>query len=390
VESNVNYDARTPGDIRTGFADVIGAGDLTGPRTGPAPFYQARAWDLDLRPQFTNQYNFTLEYQLGRGTSFSAGYVGNRATHLIVPHEANQPLPGTGPFNTWINLNDRRPLARVLPNVGNIALTESSGTSNYNSLQVTARHRLSGGLELISAYTFSKTLTDNLGYYGCAAVNSDGAYWQNAYDRRANFGPACFDARHNFSIGGLYALPVGQGKKFGSGIGRALDMIAGGWSLNYFLTAHSGFPVTVNAAAAQTNTGQSVRGNVRANYYRRMAITSQTVDRFFGPVDASSFCPAGVDDGKCAYGIPALGTFGTAGVGTLRAPSFFNLDTSIGKKFRVSERQYVDFRVEFFNVLNHVSYGPPGRDITAVGTFGQITSQVTQPRNMQFGLKYYF
>jgi hypothetical protein len=173
-------------------------------------------------------------------------------------------------------------------------------------------------------------------------------------------------------------------------MGKALDLVVGGWSLNYFVTAHSGFPVSINAPAAQTNTGQSVRGNVRANYYRPMTITSQTVDRFFGPVDASTFCAAGVDDGKCAYGIPALGTFGTAGVGTERAPSYFNFDASIGKRFAVTERQYVDFRVEFFNAANHVSFGPPGRDVTAVGTFGQITSQVTSPRSIQFGLKYYF
>jgi hypothetical protein len=370
IESNVNYDTRTPGDIRVGFADVIGAGDLTGPRTGSAPFYQARAWDLDLRPQFTNQYNLTLEYQFANSTSVSVAYVGNKATHLIVPHEANQPLPGTGPFSTWTNLNDRRPLAKSLPNVGNIALTESSGTSNYNALQMTARHRMSGGVELISAYTFSKTLTDNLGYYGCAAVNSDGAYWQNAYDRHANFGPACFDAAHNFTVGGLFTPPVGKGKKFGAGMGKAADLIVGGWNMNYFLSAHSGFPVSINASAAQTNTGQSVRGNVRANYYRNMNITTQTVDRFFGPVDVNSFCAAGVD--------------------TQRAPSFFNFDASIGKKFYVTERHYVDFRAEFFNLLNHVSFGPPGRDITTVGSFGQITTQVTAPRTIQFGLKYNF
>ncbi|MBI2685312.1 MAG: TonB-dependent receptor [Acidobacteria bacterium] len=390
IESNVNYDVRTPGDIRVGFADVIGAGDLTGPRTGSAPFYQARAWDLDLRPQFTNQYNFTLEYQLAKGTSISAGYVGNKATHLIVPHEANQPLPGTGPFSTWAPLNDRRPLAKVLPNVGNIALTESSGTSRYNSLQMTARHRIGGGLEFISAYTFSKTLTDNLGYYGCAAVNSDGAYWQNAYDRHANFGPACFDVAHNVSLGGLYSLPVGKGKKYGAGMSRWADLVLGGWNANYFVTAHSGFPVTITASAAQNNTGQSVRGNVRANYYRKMNVGSQTVDRFFGPVDATTFCAAGVDNGTCAYGVPALGTFGTGGVGTERAPSYFNFDASVGKKFMVTERQYLDFRAEFFNVFNHVSFGPPGRDVTTVGSFGQITTQITVPRNIQFGLKYTF
>ena len=154
---------------------------------------------------------------------------------------------------------------------------------------------------------FSKTLTDNLGYYGCGNVNSDGAYWQNAYDRHANFGPACFDTPHNFTVGGLYSMPVGKGKKFGAGMGKAADLILGGWNVNYFLGAHTGFPVTITASAAQTNTGQSVRGNVRANYYRNMNITTQTVDRFFGPVDASTtFCAAGVDNGTCAYGVPAL------------------------------------------------------------------------------------
>lgn len=393
IESNVNFDAARPGTIVTGFSDVIAAGDLTGPRTGANPFYQARAWDLDLRPQFTNQYNFAIEYQVSSSASVNIAYVGNKATHLVVPHEANQPLPGTGPTSTWAPLNDRRPLAKVLPNVGNIALTESSATSNYNSLQVSARQRLSGGLEFIAAYTFSKTLTDNLGYYGCGSTNNEGAYWQNAYDRRANFGPACFDTPHNFTIGGLLNLPVGKGKKFGSSMNRLADAFLGGWGVDYFMSTHAGFPVTIQANAATNNTLQMVRGNARANYYRKLDKSVQTVDRFFGPVDANTFCAAGVNNGTCAYGSPAVGSFGSAGVGTERAPSFFNLDASVGKKFNVTERQYVEFRVEFFNFFNHVSFGPPARDITAPNTFGQITgtnAQVGLPRNVQFGLKYFF
>jgi hypothetical protein len=261
----------------------------------------------------------------------------------------------------------------------------------YNSLQLSGRRRLSGGLELLAAYTFSKTLSDNLGYYGCGLVNSDGAYWQNAYDRHANYGPACFDARHNFTVGGLYEIPVGKGKAAGSSFGKAADLILGGWNVNYFLSAHSGFPVTINAPAHQNNTGQSVRGNVRANYYRPLNITGeQTIDRWFGTVD-SYFCQQNaVDNGTCAYGLPGLGQFGSGGVGTERAPGFFNLDASIGKKFYITERNYLDFRVEFFNALNFVSWGPPGRDMTSPGAFGQITQQVGNPRNIQLGLKYYF
>lgn len=391
VETNSNYDVKAPGNIAIGFSDSPNSGVLTGPRTGVnnTPFYQGRAWDPNLRPQFTQQFNAAMEYQFSNTTSMTVAYVGQLGTHLVVPHEANNPVAGTGPVSTWINSNDRRPLALLLPNVGNIALTESSARMSYNSLQVSGRKRLSGGLELTGFYVWSKSIMENLGYYGCGSVNAEGAYWQDAYNRLGNRGPSCFDAQHNISLGGLYNIPFGKGQKFGSSSNKVTDLILGGWNVNYFMNTHSGFPVTVFASAANSG-GRTPRGNLRANAYRPYVITTQTVDAFYGPVTAANFCAAGVNDGTCAFGRPADGTLGSAGVGTLRAPSFFNFDASIGKKFNVTERQYIDFRMELFNAFNHVSYGAPGRDITNPSAFGQITSQVQNPRNIQFGLKYYF
>jgi hypothetical protein len=247
------------------------------------------------------------------------------------------------------------------------------------------------GIELIAQYTYSKTLTDNLGYYGCGGVASDGAYWQDAYNRHGNYGPACFDARQNFTTGGAYTLPFGKGQKFGGSANKIADAVFGGWNLNYFVSRHTGFPVSINAGSANTG-GRTPRGNVRANYYVPFSNTgTQTVDTWFGKVYTSSdFCAAGVNNGTCNFGIPATGSLGNSGVGILRAPGFFNMDTSIGKKFRVTEKNYFDFRAEFFNLFNHVSWGPPGRDITSPASFGAITSQITTPRNIQFGLKYHF
>lgn len=393
TESNVTYDSAAPGKITAGFADLVARGDLTGPRSSPtaAPFYQGRAWDLNLRPQMTNQFNFAVERQIDQATSVNIAYVGQRGTHLVIPHEANNPLPGTGPFSTWAPINDRRPLAQVLPNVGNIALTESSGTSWYNALQVSGRRRMTGGLEMLFQYTYSKANTDGLGYYGCGGVNSEGAYWQDAYNRRGNYGPACFDVRHNFTTAGVYNIPFGKGMKYGSSVNKAADLLLGGWNINYNLAKRGGFPVTIFAGTQNTNSGRSPRNNARANYYRDMSDPStRTVDRWFGDVTATSFCTAGVDNGTCAYGVPAPGQFGSAGVGTERAPGFFNLDTSIGKRFNITERQRLEFRAEMFNILNYVSWGAPGRDITAPASFGQITGQIGAPRNIQFGLKYYF
>jgi hypothetical protein len=394
VETNVNYDVRTPGNIAIGFADAPNSGVLTGPRTGinNTPFYQGRAWDMNLRPQFTQQYNATLEYQFNKTTSLTAAFVGQLGTHLVVPHEANNPVAGVGDPSTWINSNDRRPLAKSLPNVGNIALTEGSARMSYNSLQISGRKRLSGGLEITGFYVWSKSMMENLGYYGCGSVNSEGAYWQDAYNRRANRGPSCFDAQHNFSFGGVYNLPFGKGAKYGASWNRATDLLLGGWNVNFFQNAHSGFPVTIFAASANTG-GRTPRGNVRANAYQPFVIPSQTVDQFFGPVSAngaSIFCPAGVNNGTCAFGVPAVGQLGNSGVGIMRAPSFFNFDMSVGKKFFVREKQNLDFRLEMFNAFNHASWGAPGRDITNPGAFGQITGQVQNPRNIQMGLKYYF
>jgi hypothetical protein len=84
---------------------------------------------------------------------------------------------------------------------------------------------------------------------------------------------------------------------------------------------------------------------------------------------------------------------GNAGIATEQGPSYFNMDISIGKKFNISERRYLDFRVEAFNLLNHASWANPttgNASIQNVGTFGNITAQVQSPRNIQFGLKYIF
>jgi len=88
--------------------------------------------------------------------------------------------------------------------------------------------------------------------------------------------------------------------------------------------------------------------------------------------------------------MPAQGTFGDAGVGIVRAPKYFNLDVSLGKKFRLGGSKYVDFRAEFFNFLNHPSFNPPAANFSAPNTFGRITSTISPPRNLEFALKFYF
>jgi len=377
-ESNVTYDANNPGDIRRGFTDIQRLPTLSG---------QVRAWNPNLRPAFIQQWNVALEYQFSNTFSLNTAYVGQKGTHLVDPREFNQPLPGVGAVAGWAPLQTRRPLYGALPLVTTISGTDSSATMNYNSLQVSGRKRLSHGLEFVAAYTLSRALTDNLGYYGSGGVAAEGAYWQNAYNRRGDYGPSFFDARHIFSLGGSYELPLGKNKAFGRGWSRPLDLALGGWNVNYIVSMHSGFPITFQST--DRSGGQLARGTSRPNRYKSLTYTDQTIDRWFGT--GNTFClQAGLNDGSCPYGEPVLGTFGNAAKATEHAPDFRNLDFGIGKKFNVTERHYVDFRVELFNALNHPSFSPPARNISAPATFGFITGTISPSRNIEFALKYYF
>lgn len=373
-ESNVAYGTGAPGTITTGFVGLNALNQLSG---------NIRAWNPNLRPAFIQQWNLTTEYQFSNTFSLTTGYVGQRGTHLVNPREGNQALPSL----SGTTINQRRPLFNVLPLVTTIAYTDSSATMNYNALQVTGRKRYGAGIEFIAAYTYSKTLSDNLGYYGAGggSLAAQSAYWQNAYDRNADYGPAFFDVTHNFNLGGVFDLPYGKGRAYGKSAPGIADAVLGGWQLGYNFNIHSGFPITVTSP----NNSNAGSRTARANHYRPLNLVNQTIDNWFGTDPGARPCGATGDNGTCAYGQQITGTFGNTGVGTERAPEYKNFDITIGKNFNFTERQYLQFRTEFFNVFNMVSFGAPANN-TSVANFGQITVQANTPRVIQFALKYFF
>lgn len=377
-ESAVTFDARTPGSITTGFTDVQPLSTLSG---------QLRAWNPDLRPAFIQQYNLTTEFQFSHTLSLTTGYVGQKGTHLVDPREYNQPLPGVGDPITWAPLQQRRPLFAVAPLITNISGTDSSSTMNYNGLQTSLRKRYSAGLDFVASYTFSKTMTDNLGYYGSGgSTASEGAYWQNAYNRHGDYGRAFFDSTHVFSLGGNYEIPVGRNRTFFKNMNRAADLVLGGWKVNSIVSIHSGFPMTING---RDSSNQIVRGSLRSNRYAAFDYHNSNIDHWFGD-DVSICTTPGQFDGKCQYGNAAPGAFGNAGKGTEIGPGYKNLDFTVGKQFHITERQYFDFRLEMYNAFNHANFNTPARSLTNLTSFGVITSTIGNPRTMQAGLKFFF
>jgi hypothetical protein len=336
-----------------------------------------RAWQPNLKPAFIQQFNLTTEYQLSNDTSLVAAYLGQAGNHLVDPREGNQakcagcPLPVSS-----------------LPGLGLVSVvsyTESEAVSNYNALQVTARKRASNGLELLANYTYSKSLSNNLGYYGGNGVASQSAYWQDAYNGGGDYGPAFFDATHIFSVSGYYDLPFGRGKMFGSGMNRIEDLAVGGWKLGFVSSLHSGFPVTITSTQEYFVNQRATR----ANHYRPLKISHQSTDHWFGTDPSEVYCASNTDNGVCAYGQESSTGFGTARVGSQRAPSYKDFDVAASKSFAITESNRLEFRADFFNLLNTVSLGTPDQGADDP-TFGLINGTNSTERQIQLALKYTF
>ena len=107
------------------------------------------------------------------------------------------------------------------------------------------RQHLTAGLELTANYTYSHSLTDDIGFYGISNVGSGQYYQQNAYDMRSEWGPAGMDTHHNLSVIGVYELPFGRGRMLGANMNQIVNAVAGGWRLSGADVYYSGFPVTV-------------------------------------------------------------------------------------------------------------------------------------------------
>ena len=372
-ESSVNYDVTTgAGNAAGGFAGLV---------AGTRPSGNVRAYDRNLRPQFSQQWNAFVEYQVTSSMSAQLGYVGHHADYLVAPVEGNQALPGVGDPSTWAAKNTRRPLFAAQPLITTVATTAARGGSRHNSMQASVRQRAFHGVELMASYTLGSTRTNNRGFYGVfggtglqgVTSATEGAYWQNTYNPDAEWGPAFHDARHNLVVSGTWQLPLGKGRRFGSNWSTVTDSLLGGWQLGGIAQARTGLPITVTDGRARSLQGE--RGAERPNCVGDWKPSDQSLTKW---LDINGFSAA------------ALGTFGNCPVGVARAPGYKNVDAVLSKRFAFTSARYAEFRVEAFNLLNIPSFGPPARDISVPNTFGLITSTISSPRVIELVMKLYF
>jgi hypothetical protein len=325
------------------------------------------AWKKQLRPAITQEFSLTTEYELTDTTALSVGYVSILGRHLIDPQFGNQlTSPGT-----------TAPFANVVGQVGIVKITGSDSDSNYNALQATIRQRLRGGLELTANYTYSKSLTNDIGFYGVSNSNSGQYYQQNAYDFNSEYGPAGFDVRHALNVTGVYELPFGRGRRFAGGANRVIDEAIGGWKLSGSNVSYSGFPVTVSSPANYSGLVYAFTGAARPNQIAPVHVVNRSLNAYFGTSAQAAYIPQPSD------------AFGNVRPGSLRGPGYEQIDMSLQKSFALFREHALDFRVDGFNLFNIASYATPDSGMTD-SNFGQITNTSSTERHLQLSLKYKF
>jgi len=316
--------------------------------------------DLDFKWPKSYQFNFTIQRQLGKGFSASAGYVGTLSHNLAFSPDINYPFYNS--TATTGNVNARRPYGNG--NLSTINLMQSNGTASYHAMQLTAKKAMSKHLTLTAFYTFSKSISS--AQMDGASTNGGAQDFHNlALDR----GRSDYDQRHNFVSAIIWDT------SYYSGANPVLRHILNGWTLSPIINLASGLPFTVTSGKDNNLDGNSNdRANIIANpYLDPNRARAQVVAQWFN---------------TAAFVANPIGTDGTSARNLMDAPGFRNIDMGLFRNFSIHERMKLQFRAEFTNFFNMVSLNGPNAALGSA-TFGQITT-ARDMRQLQLGLRMTF
>jgi hypothetical protein len=352
--------------------------------------------------------NLAVQYSVTRTLSLQAAYVLTNATNLQAGpgnNQVSQILPASASTSAYV----------PFPDFGHGGSYQRTiGRSVYNGLLVTAEQQFDNGLNFLFTYTWSKTLSDagdllnggNTAGYRAPYVPGAGV--------RYDWGPADFDIRNVFHASGGYELPFGKGKRFMGDANKVTDAAIGGWSLNWIATVEGGQPLTLSCPSGATaGTGcYDVRVPGQSQKLGLHKDSQGKLNWFGNPAAFQQPCLLGGTAGNTApipdspagciplSGLASLG----GGLQTSTAPGVTKFDVSAFKAFQLSERFSLQFRAEFFNILNHPNFNAPGfggNGVVAIsnspnfnspnfGEIGGTRDAPYDPRQIQFALKLYY
>ena len=386
--NNIANNALIPGSSVYSFANPFGA-------TNPRSLVNANVLNTDNFQPYVAQWSFDIQRKLPFNMVATVGYVGSKSTHVDNTVELNNPDPAFNtatstaqlrrPFQTIIDSGNERPLSRL-------RWLDSGGNAWYQGLQTNIQKRMSNGISINVAYTYSKSMMEGYGRNEGDGFN-DNTY-QNPRNRALDRGRIGWDLRHNAVVNFVWDVP----SLFKSGVGQ---YVLGGWQANSIMTFRSGFPLTVN----QGNIINTANSPVRPDRIASGVSANPTINQWYNPDDFRIV--------SCANtAVPEVCKYGNAGVGILEGPTGKVADFSLFKNFSFKERFKIQFRSEFLNFTNTPQFARPNRTLNTGGGFlpvrsasgsltyptqanivrgpGAITSTQSPMRRVQFGLKLIF
>jgi Carboxypeptidase regulatory-like domain/TonB-dependent Receptor Plug Domain len=352
----------------------------------PCTTYAPQGVQANAKTPTVEEWNFSVQQQLDSNTALRFAYVGSHGYHGLLSIDPNT-VPaqicdspsgctagGTGTTKSTVPQGaEYIPVTATRPNpylsAGFFWYTE--GNSSYNAFQTDLTRRLSRGLQFRANYTWSKNLDMNSGLTGAQAQNQ-AQMILNRNNLRRDWGPSALNVTSQSSLSATYELPF----RGAGGWGKLVR----GWQVNSIVTLLTGFPFTPQLGSNRSgdgNTRNPDRPSVNPAFSGPVILGTQS--QWFNPN---------------AFVVPAPGTWGNVGRGVYTGPGLADVDLSVFRNIALSERFHLQFRSEFFNLLNRTNLGTPNATVfsgTSINpSAGLITTLATMPRQIQFGLKLIF
>ena len=313
---------------------------------------------------YIQSWNFIIEHELPGELVTSVGYVGSASVRDFSFRNINAgQTPGLG--------NDGQPLYAQFGRTAATRLYDGMLHSNYHSLQVSLNRRFTGGLLLKGAYTYSRAI-DMTDYSDWTET-----IWPALSEWNRNRAPADYNIPHNFQFAYLYELPFGSGKKWASA--GASKAVLGGWQINGIFSSFTGRQYTLSAS----DTSLNMPGN-----WQTPDQVKPTVEKLGKIADDGTFFDTS------AFARVTDVRFGTVGRNTMRGPGVVNMDLSLFRTFKLTEKFNLQFRAEAFNLSNTPHFTNPDGDANSEN-FGKVlstdagdsTSAGGRSREFRFGLR---
>jgi hypothetical protein len=319
------------------------------------------------------EWDFTVEQDLGKGIGLRLSYDGNHSSDLGVIENLDQVPPNTigfaaasafAPFPLWEQ----------------IIFRNSNGVLNYNAFTASVHKRFSAGLQFQASYTLAKNLSDATGYdpVGASFEQPTGGVLSNPADPMLDYGNVSFTDRQRFLATFLYELPIGKGRRFAANSSKLVDGIIGGWEISGVIVAQTGPFMTITAPGDPSGTGFNVlQGDGRADTVAGVSpYAGQSLSQWINPA-AFAIAPNNI------------GRFGDSPIGSVVGPGEQVVSLSLLKRVSLNERVRMQVGAAAANAFNHPNYAIPGiLDLGYVGSgFGQIsnlqTAEGAGPRSIQ-------